>query len=67
MPPHCILDIDQKTNTIQLHRFFEINSVSGTAPLEDVTSEITNELTHALDNRIAKLSNPSLSLSGGLD
>lgn len=67
MPPHCILDIDQETNTIQLHRFFEINSVSGTAPLEDVASEITNELTQALDNRIAKLSNPSLSLSGGLD
>jgi asparagine synthase (glutamine-hydrolysing) len=67
LPPNAIVEIDTENNTFDIHEFFHVPVVSGNAELSSTANEISKELVIALQNRLDKLNNPTLSLSGGLD
>jgi len=47
--------------------FFDLATVSGDVPLDELKDEIKDEFVKSLKSRLEKMENPTLSLSGGLD
>lgn len=66
-PPHSILEIDRSTNTLKVHRYFKLKTVSGTANFDEVKEKIRSTFLDTLERRVKFMDRPTLSLSGGLD
>ncbi len=64
LEPHSVIQYNRERKSFRNNSFFRMNIGSET---NGNTSEIFDQFKLALENRIAKLPNPSISLSGGLD
>ena len=66
MPPRSILHIHGDGH-ISLYEYFHLDTVGGNKSLTEVATSIQEQFDTSLQNRLKKLTNPTVSLSGGLD
>lgn len=66
LPPRSILHIHADGH-ISLYEYFQLDTVGGKKTLEEVIPKIQEQFDTSLKNRLERLKNPSVSLSGGLD
>lgn len=67
LPPHSILTYNMNEKKVSGGSFFDIRTVSGDVPMDDLKEEIKKVFVESLKSRLDKMVNPTLSLSGGLD
>jgi len=66
MPPRSILHIHGNGH-ISLYEYFHLSTVGGSKSLQEAAPKIQELFDESLNNRLEKLTNPTVSLSGGLD
>lgn len=66
MPPRSILHIHGDGH-ISLYEYFHLETVGGSKTIEEIAPALTELFDTSLENRVKKLKNPTVSLSGGLD